>query len=134
MLRLSVSTEEYLLIGDNIKIAFLGGSHNHMRIMIDAPKEVNIIRSSVLEKDNPELKETGPKYYAEPELPERYRKKKVPKQGNNSGVFVFNGPKDKLASDIINSHKNIFAANGFAAAKQGGNYYDRTTQHYINER
>ena len=39
MLRLSVSTEEYLLIGDNIKIAFLGGSHNHMRIMIDAPKE-----------------------------------------------------------------------------------------------
>ena len=54
-----------------------------MRIMIDAPKEVNIIRSSVLEKDNPELKETGPKYYAEPELPERYRKKKVPKQGNN---------------------------------------------------
>ena len=62
MLRLSVSTEEYLLIGDNIKIAFLGGSHNHMRIMIDAPKEVNIIRSSVLEKDNPELKETGPKY------------------------------------------------------------------------
>ena len=99
MLRLSVSTEEYLLIGDNIKkqikwnnedgsvifdsITFLGGSHNHMRIMIDAPKEVNIIRSSVLEKDNPELKETGPKYYAEPELPERYRKKKVPKQGNN---------------------------------------------------
>ncbi len=83
MLRLSVSTEEYLLIGDNIKIAFLGGSHNHMRIMIDAPKEVNIIRSSVLEKDNPELRETGPKYYAEPELPERYRKKKVPKQGNN---------------------------------------------------
>ena len=83
MLRLSVSTEEYLMIGDNIKIAFLGGSHNHMRIMIDALKEVNIVRSTVLEKKNSELKETGSKYYAEPELPERYRKKKVPKSDNN---------------------------------------------------
>ena len=54
-----------------------------MRIMIDAPKEVNIVRSTVLEKKNPELKETGSKYYAEPELPERYRKKKVPKSDNN---------------------------------------------------
>lgn len=26
MLRLTVSTEEYLMIGDNIKIVFLGGS------------------------------------------------------------------------------------------------------------
>ena len=83
MLRLSLSTEEYLMLGDDIKIVFLGGSNHHLRIMIDAPKEVNIVRSSVLEKDNPELKETEPKHYAEPELPERYRKKKVPNQGNN---------------------------------------------------
>ena len=53
MLRMSVSTEEYLMLGDDIKIVFLGGSHNHMRIMIDAPKDVNIVRSTVLEKNNP---------------------------------------------------------------------------------
>lgn len=76
MLRLSLSTEEYLMLGEDIKIVFLGGSNNHLRIMIDAPKEVNIVRSTVLEKKNPELRESAPKYYAEPELPERFRKKK----------------------------------------------------------
>ena len=49
MLRLTVSPEEYLIIKDNIKIVFLGGTKNHLRIMIDAPKEVNIVRSTVLE-------------------------------------------------------------------------------------
>ena len=48
MLRLTVSTEEYLMIGDNIKVVFLGGTKNHLRIMVDAPKEVNIVRSSTL--------------------------------------------------------------------------------------
>ena len=50
MLRLSLSTEEYLMLGDDIKIVFLGGSNHHLRIMIDAPKEVNIVRSTVLKK------------------------------------------------------------------------------------
>lgn len=76
MLRLSVSTEEYLMLGEDIKIVFLGGTNHHMRIMVEAPKSVDIVRSKVLEKMNPEEKETAPKYYAEPELPERYRKKR----------------------------------------------------------
>lgn len=49
MLRLTVSTEEYLMINDNIKIVFLGGTKNHLRIMVDAPKDINIVRSTVLE-------------------------------------------------------------------------------------
>lgn len=68
MLRLSVSTEEYLMIGDDIKLVFLGGTGSHLRIMIDAPKEMNIVRSTVLEKYNPELKGKLPKYYADPKL------------------------------------------------------------------
>lgn len=77
MLRLTVSTEEYLQIGDNVKIVFLGGSRNHLRVMVDAPKEVNIVRSSVIEKDADEsAKAKLPKYYAEPELAEKYRKNK----------------------------------------------------------
>ena len=76
MLRLTLSTEEYLMLGDDIKIVFLGGSNNHLRIMVDAPKEVDIVRSKVLEKAHPEIKEKHPQYYAEPELPERFRKKK----------------------------------------------------------
>ncbi|MCM1160665.1 MAG: carbon storage regulator [Roseburia sp.] len=78
MLRLTVSTEEYLQIGDNVKIVFLGGSRNHLRIMVDAPKDVDIVRSTVLEQKitNPAEKAKLPRYYAEPELPEKYRKKK----------------------------------------------------------
>ena len=77
MLRLTVSTEEYLMIGDNIKVVFLGGTKNHLRIMVDAPKDVNIVRSS-MEKQitDPEEKAALPKYYAEPETDPRYLKKK----------------------------------------------------------
>ena len=78
MLRMSVAEEEYLMIGDDIKIVFLGGTGRHMRIMIDAPKEINIVRSSVLEKkiQDPELRAKLPKYYKEEEHPEKYKKKK----------------------------------------------------------
>ncbi len=77
MLRMSVAQEEYLMIGDDIRIVFLGGTGKHMRIMIDAPKEVNIVRSRAVEKQiaDPELRARLPKYYAEPEHPEKYRKK-----------------------------------------------------------
>ena len=79
MLRMSVKQEEYILIGDDIKIVFLGGTGGHMRIMIDAPKEVNIVRSKAIEKrlSDPELIAKMPKYYAEPEHPEKYKKKKA---------------------------------------------------------
>lgn len=78
MLRLTVSAEEYLMIGDDIKIVFLGGSKNHLRIMVDAPKEVDVVRSKVIENKitDEALRATLPKYYAEPETPEKYRKNK----------------------------------------------------------
>ena len=77
MLRMSVAAEEYLMIGEDVKVVFLGGTGRHMRIMIDAPKDVNIVRSSVLEKQftDPEIKAKLPRYYAEKEHPEKYKKK-----------------------------------------------------------
>lgn len=77
MLRMSVKNEEYIMIGDDVKIVFLGGSGGHTRIMIDAPKEINIVRSKAIEKriKDPELLAKMPKYYAEPEHPEKYKKK-----------------------------------------------------------
>ena len=76
MLRMSVKNEEYLMIGDDIKIVFLGGGGGQTRIMIDAPKEVNIVRSRAIEKriQDEELKAKMPKYYAEEEHPEKYKK------------------------------------------------------------
>ncbi len=84
MLRLTVSTEEYLMLGDDIKIVFLGGTGKHLRIMIDAPKEVDIVRSSVIEKKftDPEIRATLPRYYAEQERPEKYKKKSIVIAGN----------------------------------------------------
>lgn len=67
MLRLTVSPEEYIQLNENIRIAFLGGSKNHMKIMIDAPKEVKIVRGKALERQAATEEERSrlPKYYAE---------------------------------------------------------------------
>lgn len=77
MLKMSVAQEEYVMIGDDIKIVFLGGTGRHLRIMIDAPREMNIVRSTVLEKQlaDPEIRAKLPKYYAQQEHPEKYIKK-----------------------------------------------------------
>lgn len=77
MLRMSVATEEYLMVGDDIKIIFLGNTKSHTRIMIDAPRDVSIVRSSVLEKDitDAEEKKKLPKFYREEEHPEKYKYK-----------------------------------------------------------
>lgn len=79
MLRMTVNTEEYLQIGDDIRIVFLGGSRNHTRVMLDIPKEVNVVRSRALEKraQTDEDRQKIAHFYAEPELEEKYRKKKV---------------------------------------------------------
>lgn len=79
MLRLTVSSEDYLMIGEDVKIVFLGGSKNHLRIMVDAPKEMNVVRSKVIENSitDPEERKKLPHYYAVPDLPEKYRKKRV---------------------------------------------------------
>ena len=76
MLRLSVRDEEFLMIGDDVKIVFLGSSGGQTRIMIDAPKDVNIVRSKAIEKriQDPELLATIPKYYKNPEGAARKKK------------------------------------------------------------
>lgn len=50
MLKLTVKPGEYLLIGDEIKLVFAGGSSNNLRILVDAPRSMNVARSSSLEK------------------------------------------------------------------------------------
>ena len=50
MLRLSVQKNEYIMVGKDVKITFLGGAGNQAHIMIDAPKEVNIERGRAIEK------------------------------------------------------------------------------------
>ena len=77
MLRMSVKNGEYIMIGDDVKIVFLGGGGGQTRIMIEAPQEINIARSRAIEKriQDPELLAKMPKYYAQPEQKDKYRKK-----------------------------------------------------------
>lgn len=76
MLRMSVAAEEYLMIGEDIRLVFLGGTRKHMRIMIDAPQNVRIVRNKVLEKNakTPEEKAGISRYYKEEEHPEKYKR------------------------------------------------------------
>ena len=77
MLKLSVASKEYVMIGDDIKITFLGGYGNNLKIMIDAPKEYNIVRSEVLEKEDPTMKKSKDTLYDEAPVPKRYIKRKT---------------------------------------------------------
>ena len=76
MLNLTVRPGEYLQIGKDIKLVFVGGTNNNLKIMVDAPRKYNIVRSTVLEKNakTEDEKKAIPKYYKE-EIPEELVKK-----------------------------------------------------------
>ena len=61
-LKLSLKQGQYVNIGDNIRVVYVGGSGNHARLLIDAPRELNIARSTT--EENPARKKET--YYAEP--------------------------------------------------------------------
>ena len=50
MLRLSVNKNEYLMVGQDVRITFLGGNENTLKLMVDAPREINVARGKAIEK------------------------------------------------------------------------------------
>ena len=50
MLKLTVKPGEYVLIGEEVKIVFAGGGAKNLRILVDAPKKYNSVRSDALER------------------------------------------------------------------------------------
>ena len=77
MLNLTVRPGEYLQIGEEIKLVFVGGTNNNLKIMVDAPRKYNIVRSTVLEKNarNEAERNAIPKYYKEEPMSEELVKK-----------------------------------------------------------
>lgn len=71
MLRLSMRPGEYLMIGDNVKVIFTGGTGNNVRIMIDAPKSIPVLRNKVAER-NGEVEPVA--FYKEPALSDSAQK------------------------------------------------------------
>ena len=61
MLKLTLRPGEFINIGDNIRVVFSGGSANNIHLLVDAPREVNIARSSAGKKNgaSPYYREKG---------------------------------------------------------------------------
>lgn len=71
MLKLTVRAGEYLMLGEDIKLVFTGGSAGNMRILVEAPSSVNIARSTVLKKYGHITEEQEKKYHREPRTKQR---------------------------------------------------------------
>ena len=48
MLKLTIKPGEYINIGDDVRVIYSGGSEGNIHLLIDAPRELNIVRSKVL--------------------------------------------------------------------------------------
>lgn len=69
MLKLTVEVGESLLIGDDIKVVFTGGTSKYARVLVDAPRSLDIVRSSILEKQGIRLDDKTPiRYQKEREI------------------------------------------------------------------
>ena len=72
MLKLTLQPGEYLDIGENIRVVFTGGSARNAHLMIDAPREVSIVRSNAGGR-----KQTKDSYYVDKGISEEAKKEIV---------------------------------------------------------
>ena len=77
MLKLTLKPGEYIDIGTDIRIIFSGGSANNIHLLVDAPREINIARSSADRKNaTPYYKERGISEEAKREIADILRKER----------------------------------------------------------
>ena len=76
MLNFTIKPGESFQIGKDITVVFLGGTPNNLKVMVDAPRSYNIVRGSLLEKQNIKQKN----YYPEPAIPAEAMRKMIAKQ------------------------------------------------------
>ena len=50
MVKLTLRPGEFIDIGENVRVIFSGGSANNIHLLVDAPREINIARSSAAKK------------------------------------------------------------------------------------
>lgn len=86
MLKLTLRPGEFIDIGENIRVIFSGGSSNNIHLLVDAPRELNIARSSAGDKNvpSPYFKEKGISEEAKRQIREILRREKEIK-GNTPG-------------------------------------------------
>ncbi|HHX24940.1 MAG: carbon storage regulator [Tepidanaerobacteraceae bacterium] len=60
MLVLGRKPGEYVMIGDNIKIKVVKSDEGDLRLAIDAPKDLSIVRGEIIKPDENTKKTTNP--------------------------------------------------------------------------
>jgi len=50
MLKLTIKPGEFINIGNDIRVVYSGGTDGNIHLLIDAPRELNIVRSKVLSR------------------------------------------------------------------------------------
>ena len=55
MLVLGRKIGEYIMIGDNIKVKVIKSEDGDLRLAIEAPKDVTIVRGELMEKQNSKI-------------------------------------------------------------------------------
>lgn len=77
MLKLSLRPGEFIDIGEDIRVIFSGGSANNIHLLVNAPREINIVRSSAGENGDPNYyREKGISEHAKREIREILRREK----------------------------------------------------------
>ena len=103
MLKLTIKPGEYINIGDDVRVIYSGGSEGNIHLLIDAPRELNIVRSKVLARntansDKKESRYISP-YYAERGLSKIRRLIREDKKMNKQVV----DRKEDISQDNIQS-------------------------------
>lgn len=89
MLKLTLRPGEFIDIGENVRVIFSGGSANNVHLLVDAPREVNIARSSAGgNRQTPYHREKEISEEAKREITEiiRREKRNEKKMGNGSDL------------------------------------------------
>jgi len=78
MLKLTLHPGDFIDIGTDIKVIFSGGSANNIHLLIDAPRELNIARSTASQnrRPSPYYKEQGISEKAQKEIVSIIRREK----------------------------------------------------------
>ena len=63
MLKLKLKPGEYIRIGEDIRVVYTGGSTGNCKIMVDAPREYEVVRSAA-EVDSEKVR----KYYPDKDI------------------------------------------------------------------
>lgn len=82
MLNFTIKPGECFTIGEEIKVVFLGGTANNIKVMVEAPRSYNIVRGRILERNAIQREELAnlKTYYAEPAIPAKKMQKMIAAQ------------------------------------------------------